>query len=656
MERRIFHRLVDLNEVLDIVSKYYRLEPLGVEEVSIGEALGRVLAEDIYAPVDYPPFDRSEVDGYAVNSLDLAGADEIHPVKLKVVGGIEAGEQPKFSISRGEAAEISTGAMVPRGSDSIVMVEYTKKLSNNAIIVYNSVVPGENIATTGSDISLGDLVLVKGTLLSSNEIGLLAGLGVTKIKVYRQPRIAVFSTGNEVIEPGEELLPGKVYDVNGWLITSSLREIGAKAVFLGKLPDDVSIIREAVENALKSYDIIITSGGTSAGLGDLVYRVFDELGEPGTIVHGIKIKPGKPTVIAVARGKLLIGLPGFPMSCYMVLNKIVKPIVVKLVGLRIDAVDKVKAKLAFRVRKPLGRTWLLPVALIKKKDGITAYPLSMKSGSISSLINSDGYAVLESGRDVYFEGEEVWVELFGKGLARLPELTIIGSNDVLIYKLLEIAGILHKARVIVTGSLGGWYAIKRGEADIAPTHLLDEETLEYNRPFLKKLGLSGRAVLVRGYVRRIGILVKKGNPKKIKSIEDFFREDVHIVNRTKGSGTRVLLDHLIKKMAVREGVEFEELVKRINGYTYEVKTHTAVAKAIIHGRADAGLAIEYVAKVYGLDFIPLAKEYYDFLISKESLNKNTVIKFLNTLKSTEFKDLINSTPGYEALRNTGEEY
>jgi molybdenum cofactor synthesis domain-containing protein len=357
-DRRIFHKLLDIDEVEKELSRYIRFEPLGVEYVELINSYGRVLAEDIYSPIDHPPFDRSMVDGYAIRSIDVAGADDLHPVELRVKGSIPVGVHPDISVGEGKAVEIATGAMIPRGADSVVMVEYTRR-KGDRVLVYRSTYPGENISTSGSDISVGDLVLLKGTILTEREIGLLAGLGFKRVKVYKQPRIAVYSTGNEVIEPGDRLQPGKVYDVNGYLVTNLLRSIGAYVEYKGLLPDDYDIVYETLSRDLERYDILITSGGTSAGLGDLIYRVFDNLGEPGVVIHGLKIKPGKPTVFAIARNKLLIGLPGFPLSCYMVTHRIVKPLIEKFTGYRSRGRGWVNARIPVRIRKPLGKTWFI---------------------------------------------------------------------------------------------------------------------------------------------------------------------------------------------------------------------------------------------------------------------------------------------------------
>ncbi|MCS7127718.1 MAG: molybdopterin biosynthesis protein [Sulfolobales archaeon] len=649
MSRKVFHKLIDSRDVERIILSRIDLKPLGVEEVELRNALGRVLAEDIYAPIDYPPFDRSEVDGYAVRAEDTYGADELHSVKLSLIGEVEAGEKPLIEVKAGEAVEVATGSMIPRGATGVVMEEYVKR-SGSEVIVYKSIVPGENIVTAGSDINLGDLVIAEGTMITPREVALLAGLGIWRLKVYRKVRAAVFSTGREVVEPWEELVDGMIYDVNGHLISSSLINIGVEAKFLGLLPDNYDSIMDAVSKALEEHDVVITSGSTSAGLGDLIYRVFESLGE--VVIHGLKVKPGKPTVIAISRGKLLIGLPGFPLSCFIVFNEVIKPLIVRLTGLRSEAIQEVKARINYRIRKPLGVVWFYPVLLINRRGEYIALPAHSRSGDLSPLITCDGYAVLDPAKDLVIEGDEVTVRLF-HDRSRVPLINVVGSNDPILYRLLSIMGLAQISRVLSIGSTGGWLAIRNGEADIAPTHLLDEETLTYNTPFLHKYRVLEKAVLVRGYDRRIGLVVSKGNPKNVRSIRDFIRSNVVIVNRPRGAGVRVYLDLELGKLAKELGLELKELAKSIKGYNYEVKSHTAVALAVKHGRADVGIAVEYVAKQYGLDFLPLTWEQYDFLVNKESLEKKEVQKFIESLRNSEVIKTINSTPGYRAPENIG---
>ncbi len=617
-----------------------KLTPKGVERIPLLNSLYRILASDIYAPIDYPPFDRSEVDGYAVKSSQVSWASEISPVVLHVKGEIQVGEKSTLTCLDG-ALRISTGALVPRECDAIVMEEYTES-KNGSVRVYRPVSPGENIATAGSDISAGDLVLVAGTLIKHEHIALLAGLGFSEIPVYIKPRIAIFSTGNEVVSPGDQLREGCVYDVNGYLITSYLRELGAEPVFLGRLPDNYNDVKDAVLSALSDYDVVITSGGTSAGVSDIVYRVFGDLGE--IVVHGLKTKPGKPTVIAISRdNRLLIGLPGFPLSCYMILIRVIKPLISRLTGLRLYE-EKFYVKLPFTIRKHVGRTWLIPSILVESESGYAAYPVSLSSGSIYSIVYSEGFIELSEDLDVVEENTLVPFYPF-REISRL-KLVIIGSNDPLLEDILRATGLVYVSRILNTGSTGGWHAVVRGEADIAPTHLLDPLTNTYNIPFLEKYKLRGRAVIVRGFERLIGLVVAKGNPKNIHGIEDFLRSDVRIVNRTRGSGIRVFLDLSLKKYAEERGLEWGRVVESIKGYTYEVKTHTAVALAVKQERADVGLAVGYAAKLYDLDFIPLKWEEYDFLIPKNRLEKEIVKDFLRALRNIDLLKRIARFPEY----------
>jgi len=617
-----------------------KLTPKGVERIPLLNSLYRILASDIYAPIDYPPFDRSEVDGYAVKSSQVSWASEISPVVLHVKGEIQVGEKSTLTCLDG-ALRISTGALLPRECDAIVMEEYTES-KNGSVRVYRPVSPGENIATAGSDISAGDLVLVAGTLIKHEHIALLAGLGFSEIPVYIKPRIAIFSTGNEVVSPGDQLREGCVYDVNGYLITSYLRELGAEPVFSGRLPDNYNDVKDAVLSALSDYDVVITSGGTSAGVSDIVYRVFGDLGE--IVVHGLKTKPGKPTVIAISRdNRLLIGLPGFPLSCYMILIRVIKPLISRLTGLRLYE-EKFYVKLPFTIRKHVGRTWLIPSILVESESGYAAYPVSLSSGSIYSIVYSEGFIELSEDLDVVEENTLVPFYPF-REISRL-KLVIIGSNDPLLEDILRATGLVYVSRILNTGSTGGWHAVVRGEADIAPTHLLDPLTNTYNILFLEKYKLRGRAVIVRGFERLIGLVVAKGNPKNIHGIEDFLRSDVRIVNRTRGSGIRVFLDLSLKKYAEERGLEWGRVVESIKGYTYEVKTHTAVALAVKQERADVGLAVGYAAKLYDLDFIPLKWEEYDFLIPKNRLEKEIVKDFLRALRNIDLLKRIARFPEY----------
>jgi formate dehydrogenase accessory protein FdhD len=363
----VYHRLVSLEEaVRRIENALCGIAPREVVEMDVADALGYVAAEDVYVKTSSPPFDRSSVDGYAVIASDTYSATENTPVKLKVVGKAAVGKLPETSISEGECVEISTGSPVPRGATAVVMVEYTKRLDEGHVLILKPVSPGENIAHTGSDLSVGDIALRRNQPITSREVAVLIAVGCERVKVYKKPAVTVFSTGDELTPVGKNLEEGRIYDVNGPAITAMLRELGFKATFMGILPDDYEAMRRALGDALKSSDVVITSGSTSAGFGDMIYKVFNELTEGNVIVHGLKLKPGKPTAIAVKDGKILFGLPGFPLSAMMVFLSLVKPVLLRLTGvLDVDA-KAVNARMALRVEAGRGKHELLPVVVVEE--------------------------------------------------------------------------------------------------------------------------------------------------------------------------------------------------------------------------------------------------------------------------------------------------
>ena len=608
MHRVIFHRLVTLEEALSTLRKWW---PKRREEVvDLLSAVGRVLSRDIEAPIDVPPFDRSTVDGYAVIAEDTYGAWDDRPVELQVIDKVEAGDWPRSEVVRGSAVEVATGAPIPRGSNAVVMVEYTRQIGDK-VLVYRPVAPGENIMSAGSDVSAGETVLRRCTKLTPREIGTLAALGITKVPVVSPLRVAVISTGNEIVEPGTELGPGKLYDVNSYSIYSALAMDGAKPILLGVVPDDEDRLARIVEAAVELADVVLVSGGTSAGPSDITYRVLSRMGE--ILFHGIKIRPGKPTVAAVVRGKPVVGLPGYPSSALMIYHVLIRPLILEYNCERSRRLT-IRAVLPIRIRGAQGRRTLQPVVVISRNGRPpVAYPLDAESGAISVLARADGIISIPEDVEYLDEGEEVEVELFRE--YEPARLYFVGSHDPLLDRVLADVG----AKTIYVGSMGGLRALIRGEADMAGTHIYEDG--EFNIPVLRKLGARNVA-LVRGFKREQGLIVARGNPKGITSVEDIAkRGDIVIVNRPRGSGTRALLDRLLQEAANRLGVDFNELVKRIRGYTYEVKTHTAVAAAVAQGRADVGIGVRYAAELYGLDFIPIGWEWYDLAVRRDLVDE-----------------------------------
>jgi putative molybdopterin biosynthesis protein len=655
-DREVFRTLVTIEEADAELRKHFKPEPASTDEAVVSGAMGRTLAQDVIAQIDVPGFDRATMDGYAVIADDTFGANDDNPKRLKIVGRCEAGQQISIPVNGGQAIEISTGAPVPRGSNAVVMVEHTRRI-NSTLEIFRPVVPSENISAAGSDIMAGELVLRKGETITPREVGILAALGTERIKVFRKPRVAILSTGNELLPPGASLTYGKVYDINASAIAASVVECGGEPVGLGILPDNAEVMEKKLKQALQQGDIVLTSGSTSAGAGDLVYRIIDNLGKPGVLVHGISVKPGKPALIAVVDGKPLIGLPGHPTSALMIFHALVAPILREMSGLTRRAMVVLDAKLALRVTSAKGRRELLPVHLARGTRGqYLAYPTVGGSSAITSFSLSDGYIDIPDTVSFVEEGEHVRVYLFGAGL-NPADLFVIGSHcigiDVLIGVIRE-----HRpefaVKVINAGSLGGLHAVSRGEADIAGIHLLDEATGEYNIPFYHRFGLNDKAVLVRGYAREQGFLLPKGNPRSIDGFDTLLRGDVTFMNRNRGSGTRILVDFHLSRIAGSRSMTLEELARRISGYTSEAKSHSAVAAAVAHGRADVGVGIRTVAETHGLDFIKIGDESFDFLVARDRLDKSAVQSFLGTLRSKEFASLLTEkAPGLRPSPSTG---
>lgn len=396
-----FLKVVPLEEALNIINSL-PLEPK-IEDVTLEEALGRVLAEDVRSPIDVPPFDRAKVDGYAVRSQDTWNASESNPAVLKVIGEIHAGEEPQIELNKGEAAYISTGAVLPKGADAVIEFEIVER-KGDEIVISKPMYPQAGVMKAGTDIPKGKLLLKKGTKLGFKETALLSAVGISKVKVFAKPKVAVISTGNEVILPEEELKRGKIYDINGRAVSDAVRELGGEAYFLGIARDNEESLKEKILEGLR-YDIIILSGGASGGTRDLTASIIEELGE--IKVHGIAIQPGKPTIIGVIKGKPIFGLPGYPTSCLTNFTLLVAPLIRKLLGGEFKA-DRTKKRLAHKVFSVKGRRQFLPVKLEEE----IAKPILKGSGAVTSFIEADGFAEVPENVEILEEGEEVDVILF----------------------------------------------------------------------------------------------------------------------------------------------------------------------------------------------------------------------------------------------------
>jgi putative molybdopterin biosynthesis protein len=412
---KMFRKLMTFDEAKNAINQHLKPKPLGAEEIPLLEAHNRVLKEDIASALDIPPFNRSTVDGYAVKAEDTFGAEENHPVKLKVLGIVNVGEPPKISITKGEVAEIVTGAPVPEGADAVVMVEDTER-EKDELRVYSGVTKNENVMKKGTDIKKAETVLKAGQILGAPEIGVLAALGITQVKVFTVPVVAVLSTGAEVTEPGKKLPPGKIYDINAYSLSAAVRESGGKPVYLGVVPDDKTELRKALEHALASADMVITSGGVSVGPKDLTPQIVDSLGKPGLIVCGIAVKPGKPTTIALAGRKPVFSLPGHPTSALLMFHLLVRPVIQSLAGRNAGKAATVKAKAGSRMFSAKGRRTFVMVKLREEAKGLVAKPVeSGASGAITTLSKADGFVEIPENQQFVDVDEEVTVALLRDG-------------------------------------------------------------------------------------------------------------------------------------------------------------------------------------------------------------------------------------------------
>ena len=603
------------------------LGPLGTEIVALVESLGRVLAENVLARVDVPSFDRSNFDGYAVRAIETFGAAELTPREFTLLSDeLEAGRAPEMELKTGEAIAIATGGMIPRGADAILMVEHAETIENR-LIVRRSVTPGFGIAFAGTDIATGETVLRVGTVLTSRETGVLAALGEDQVIVWRLPQVAIISTGNEIIAPGSPMQPARVYDSNSQVLSDAVSELGGCPNFLGIVRDDVEQLRSIVHRAIRDYDLVLLSGGTSKGKGDLCYRVVAELTSPGIVAHGVALKPGKPLCLAVTQGKPVVVLPGFPTSAIFTFHEFVAPVIRIMAGRSPETHATVNAEMAVKVNSEIGRTEYLLVGLVETERGLSAFPMGKGSGSVTTFCRADGFVTIPRQTEIVDAGRTVSVHLIGRDL-KLADVIVIGSHCVgldYLLTLLQQRGIISK--LLTVGSSAGLQAAKRNECDLAGIHLLDSESGVYNRPFL-----SDAVELIEGYGRSQGIVFRRGDPRfEGRTIEEIHASikgaDTNLannfqaclmVNRNQGSGTRILIDRLLGGA-------------KPNGYAVQPSNHNAVAAAIVQGRADWGMTIESVARVNSLGFVRYYEERYDFVVPKSRRERPAVRAFIQLL-------------------------
>ena len=617
-----FLDVIDRDEATRRFHEHLDLRPIGSESVPLHESLQRVLATDVVSDIDVTAFDRSNVDGFAVCSTDTIGAMEETPRLVQLNDEVlSPGVEAQIEVAPGFATPIATGAMLPRGADAVVMIEHTELIETDTgprLEIRRSVSPGQFVTYAGTDIARGETTLRVGQALTSREIGVLAAIGQSTVDVFRKPRVAVISTGDEIVAPGQPLRPGTVYDSNAAILAAAVCELGGEPHVLGIAPDDETELQTMLDSAM-DCDVILLSGGTSKGAGDLSYRVVSRLRDPGIVAHGVALKPGKPICLAVTGGKPIVILPGFPTSAIFTFHEFVAPVIRAFAGQPAESQETVPATMPMRFNSERGRTEYLLVGLVRTRSGFAAYPMGKGSGSVTTFSAADGFVTIDQQTEIVASGHLVEVQLLGRSL-RPADLVVIGSHctglDVLLGETIKLGFSVKSMHV---GSMGGLTAAKRAECDIAGMHLLNPETGEYNRSYL-----TDDERLVTGYRRMQGVVFRPGD----RRFEGHAKDDVltdaladpacAMVNRNAGSGTRVLIDRLLKE-------------SRPRGYAVQTKSHNAVAAAVVQGRADWGVAISNVAEQYGLAFIPIQEEHYDFAVPRSRMHQPAVIAFCELL-------------------------
>jgi len=633
MKQQQFLNLASAEEAEERFWQGVQPGPLGEELIPLADARERILSRNVIAKHNVPYFDRSNFDGFAVRAEDTFGVQETAPGSLKLNQEVLAcGVVPKKSVTQCTATIIATGGIMPRGADAVVMIENTfpieaDKSGEAEIKILKAVVPSSGVSLAGSDIGAGEVVLRIGDLLGYRETGTLAALGEAKVWVWRRPKVGIISTGDELVAPGGQMELGKVFDSNATVLGHAVEELGCEPVHFGIVPDEESRLETVLREALE-LDFVLISGGTSKGEGDLNYRVFEKYNNPGILVHGVALKPGKPLCLAILAGTPAAILPGFPTSATFTFSKFIAPVLRAMAGRLPEPTTHVKANVPVRLNSDKGRTEFNLVHLVRNDSGFSAYSTGKGSGSITGFARADGFMEIPRNTEMVEVDEEVRIQLLGKS-AHPPDLMIIGSHCVgLDYLIGEMQKRGVSCKFLAVGSMGGVFAAQRGECDLAGIHLLDENAGEYNRHLL-----TPELHLQKGYRRSQGLLFRKDDSNFTDFKSDFENAiqqlinnpEVRMINRNRGSGTRILLDRLLAD-------------QRPAGFFQEAKSHNSVAAAISQNRADWGIAIRSVAEDLGLGFYPIQDEEYDFILPKNRLERPEVALFLSLLQETEIQN------------------
>lgn len=664
--KKIFLDSLSLEKAIGVL--FERLDSLGIlhvapEPVKVIDSQDRISAAPVFARYSSPFYHSAAMDGYAVKFTDTFTASETTPALLKI----------------GQAAiYVDTGDPMPEGFNAVIMIEdvnivrrqstedRTQKTEGTVpdlrtersgvvesglspwpeyIEIYSSVTPYQHVRTIGEDIVATELIIPENHRIRAIDVGALLASGHLEVLVRKRPKVAIIPTGTEIIEP--EVVrdrppePPEIIEYNSAMLSGLARDAGAEAIRMNIVKDDLEEIKSAIIKSSMTSDIVLINAGSGKGSEDFTAAAIEQLGE--VIIHSVSIKPGKPLIAGFVNGKPVFGIPGYPVSAYLTFELFVKPVISRLLGIALEDRDKIKAVISRQLASAMGVDEFVRVKVGLVGDKLAATPVGRGAGLLMSLVRADGIIKVPAGAEALSAGSEVDVELLRDRDEIRNTIVCIGSHDNTLDVLANIIKknypkySLSSAHV---GSMGGLMALKKGEAHMAGTHLLDEQTGEYNVPIIKKLFGDRKIVLVNLVYRQQGMLVKKGNPKNIRGFEDLLRDDVMFINRQSGSGTRLLLDKYLKDLKINPYL--------IKGYEREEYTHMSVASAVLTGLADTGLAVLSSAKALGLDFIPVANERYDLAVPQEFIDSEMIRTVLKIIRENEeFREIVLSLGGYD---------
>jgi len=636
---------------------------LGAETIPLSEnALGRVTAEPVWAKISSPHYHASAMDGFAVRAVSTNGALPSKPVTLRVGP---------------EAEYVDTGDPLPDWSNAVIPIENVESLEDDgklaaeirnpvSVRIRASVTPWSHVRPLGEDIVATQLVLPAGHILKPVDLGAIAASGHQEIRVARKPKVAILPTGTELVPIGSALKSGDILEYNSLVIASQIKSMGGEPTRYPITKDDFDLLCEKVQEAARTHDLVLLNAGSSAGKDDFSSKVVEKLGK--LLVHGVAVRPGHPVILGLIdrqsstlapsasagvenqKSELLtpgtshlipiIGVPGYPVSAALTIDIFVEPLIARWLGRRPNELPTETATLTRKIVSPAGDDDFVRVAVGRVGDRLLAAPLSRGAGVITSLVQADGLALIPRGKQGMEAGEQVNVHLYRSRSEIEKTIFCIGSHDLTLDLISQFLAD-HDRRLASAnvGSQGGLIALRRGEAHLAGSHLLNPETGEYNISSIRQYMPDIPVKVVALVGREQGLLIKRGNPKGINGLEDLPRIDIRFVNRQRGAGTRVLLDYHLKLMTINP--------EQIVGYGQEEYTHLGVAAAVASGRADCGLGIAAAAQALDLDFIPLFQERYDLVIPTRFAETDLLTPLFELLTDGSFRKAVSQLPGYD---------